>query len=179
MEPCKASVFIATSLDGFIARPDGELDWLPAANASNDMNYSEFIANVDVLVMGRHTFEKVVSFGEWPYDVPVRVLSRRGVEVPAAWRDSVNVISGEPLELLLELSRQGFKHAYVDGGETIQAFIAADLIQRLIITLVPVLIGSGLRLFGPLSDACTSMMWRHVKTVTWSNGLVQSQYHRD
>lgn len=176
MTLCKAAVFIATSLDGFIARPNGDLDWLPKPNEREDMGYADFISGVDVLVMGRHTFEKVLEFGEWPYQLPVRVLSRRGVEVPEELRDRVSVMSGEPQMLLETLAGEGFKQAYVDGGETVQAFIAEELIQRLIITQVPVLIGAGLRLFGPLPGDSPSMPWRHQKTLTWSNGMVQSHY---
>jgi dihydrofolate reductase len=179
MQHCLASVFIATSLDGFIARSDGELDWLPSATADNDMGYGDFIGSVDLLIMGRHTFEKVLSYGAWPYDVPVRVLSRRGVDVPAQLRAQVSVMAGEPAQLLQTLAEEGFQEAYVDGGETIQAFIAADLIKRLIITRVPVLIGHGLNLFGPLAEGVAALPWRHVKTFTWPNGLVQSHYARE
>ncbi|UTA46670.1 dihydrofolate reductase family protein [Simiduia sp. 21SJ11W-1] len=175
MSMCKAAVFIATSLDGFIARPNGDLDWLPAANEREDMGYADFINSVDVLVMGRHTFEKVLEFGDWPYQLPVRVLSRRGVQVPQAL-ENVSVMSGEPQLLLEALAAEGFKHAYVDGGETIQAFLADGLIERLIVTHVPVLIGSGLRLFGPLPGQAPTVRWRHQKTLSWSNGLVQSHY---
>lgn len=178
MALCKASVFIATSLDGYIARPDGELDWLPPASASNDMGYSDFIATVDILVMGRHTFEKVVTFGEWPYELPVRVLSRSGVSIPEHLGEQVTPMCGEPRQLLQTLAKQGFKHAYVDGGETIQAFIADDLVQRLIVTHVPVLIGRGLPLFGDLPGAKPGLTWTHQKTFTWANGLVQSHYSR-
>ncbi|MBB3167834.1 dihydrofolate reductase family protein [Simiduia aestuariiviva] len=178
MSLCKASVFIASSLDGFIARPNGDLDWLPSANERDDMGYGDFISSVDVLLMGRHTFEKVLEFGDWPYALPVRVLSRRGVEIPEPLQDKVSVMCGEPGDLLATLGEQGFSHAYVDGGETIQAFIAEDLIQRLIVTHVPVLIGSGLRLFGELKDPQCTVPWRHQKTFTWPNGMVQSHYVR-
>lgn len=175
---CKASVFIATSLDGYIARPDGELDWLPAMDPRNDMGYGDFVSGVDVLLMGRHTFEKVLSFGDWPYRMPVRVLSRAGVEIPDML-DNVALMSGSPSALLDALSSEGFKHAYIDGGETIQAFIAEGLIQRLILTRVPVLIGEGLPLFGKLRPGTNEQTWYHEKTYTWANGVVQSHYRLD
>lgn len=178
MKPCLASVFIATSLDGYIARLDGELDWLPSAEADNDMGYETFSASVDVLVMGRHTFEKVLSFGDWPYDLPVKVLSHSKRTMPQALEAKAEFMQGEPAAILGVLASQGFRHAYIDGGETIQAFIRAQLIERLIITRVPVLIGEGLSLFGKLSEPNAMITWRHVKTFTWSNGLVQSHYYR-
>ncbi|AFU98288.1 dihydrofolate reductase family protein [Simiduia agarivorans] len=172
---CNASVFIATSLDGFIARPDGELDWLPAMDPRNDMGYGDFVSTVDVLVMGRHTFEKVLSFGRWPYHMPVRVLSRSGVEIPAEL-ENVALMSGSPRALLDALGTEGFQHAYIDGGETIQAFIADGLVQRLILTRIPVLIGDGLPLFGKLKANAGDQLWFHEKTFTWANGVVQSHY---
>lgn len=177
MTHCKASVFIATSLDGFIARPDGELDWLPT-EADSDMGYGDFIRTVDLLVMGRHTFEKVLSFGDWPYDLPVRVLSHQGVDIPTALRGQVEQMAGQPAALLDAFATHGFKHAYIDGGETIQAFLAADLVERLILTRVPVLIGQGLPLFGALAPGCRQLAWDHIKTFTWGNGVVQSHYQR-
>lgn len=178
MNQCLASVFIATSLDGFIARPDGELDWLPPAQADNDMGYGQFIATVDVLVMGRHTYEKILSFGDWPYDLPVKVLTRAKPSLPPALEGKVEFMQGEPSAILDVLTTHGFQHAYIDGGETIQAFIAAELIERLIITRVPVLIGDGLSLFGKLPNNKKILSWRHVKTFTWANGLVQSHYQK-
>lgn len=178
MTLCKGSVFIATSLDGFIARLDGELDWLPPAEVGNDMGYGKFIDSVDVLIMGRHTFEKTCTFEAWPYELPVRVLSRQGVVIPPHLEGRVELMQGEPAALLDVLATHGFQHAYIDGGQTIQAFIAADLIERLVITRVPVLIGAGLPLFGPLPDTSPTLRWEHLKTFTWGNGMVQSHYQR-
>ena len=178
MTRCLASVFIATSLDGFIARLDGELDWLPPAEADNDMGYGQFSASVDVLVMGRHTFEKLLSFGDWLYDLPVKVLTRSNLTIPEGLQGKVECMQGEPAAILDALTTHGFRHAYIDGGETIQAFIRAELIERLIITRVPVLIGEGLTLFGKLPAKKNTLAWAHVKTFTWSNGLVQSHYRR-
>ena len=172
----KASVYIATSLDGFIARQDGALDWLPGADGGGDgedYGYQAFMATVDVLVMGRNTYEQVLSFGDWPYRVPVVVLSSRLLEIPAEIRERVEWMSGSPNEVVSALAQRGAKHLYIDGGVTIQRFLRAGLIQRLIITRVPVLIGSGLPLFGPLEQ---DLRLRHVATQGFASGLVQSEY---
>ena len=155
MTAIKASVFIATSLDGFIARRDGGLDWLDAANATvpegEDCGYGAFIETVDVLVMGRFFFEKVLSFGAWPYkELPVVFLSRAGLEITPALRSTVSTAAGTAPEGLQALAGEGYRHAYIDGGKTIQGFLAADLVDDLVITVIPVLIGDGIGLFGPL-----------------------------
>lgn len=168
-----ASIFIATSLDGFIARPDDALDWLPA-NGGEDHGYNEFIATVDAIVMGRRTFEKVLTFGAWPFgNKQVIVLSANpsGVAVPAG--AVCEAMAGTPAEVVTRLSERGLAHLYIDGGVTIQRFLEAGLIQRLILTRVPVLLGSGLPLFGPLSR---DIRLEHVGTRSFASGLVQSEY---
>lgn len=172
----KASVYIATSLDGFIARRNGGLDWLPGADGDGegeDYGYRAFMASVDVLVMGRNTYEKILSFGDWPYQVPVIVLSSRPVEIPAEIGESVERMSATPAEVVEALARRGAEHLYVDGGVTIQRFLRAGLIQRLIITRVPVLIGRGLPLFASLER---DVRLRHVATQSFASGMVQSEY---
>jgi dihydrofolate reductase len=171
----RASVYIATSLDGFIARENGGLDWLPAAGGAGgeDYGYAAFMATVDVLVMGRRTFETALGFGEWPYDKPVVVLSSRPVSVPTHLTRSVEAMSCPPAEVVRRLEARGAGHLYVDGGRTIQGFLAAGLIQRVIITRVPVLLGSGIPLFGRLPR---DIRLRHVRTSGFASGLVQSEY---
>lgn len=176
----QASVYIATSLDGFIARPDGSLDWLPGADGGNDgtdddedYGYGAFMASVDVLVMGRNTFETVLTFGDWSYDVPVVVLSSRSLTIPTAIGDVVEQMSGPPDQVVAQLEQRGAKHLYIDGGTTIQRFLDAGLITRLIITRVPVLLGSGIPLFGPLQR---DIALRHIETRSYASGLVQSHY---
>ena len=176
----KATVYIATSLDGFIARADGSLDWLPGADGSGsgsgdgeDYGYAAFMESIDTLVMGRNTYETVLGFGDWPYRVPVVVLSSRPLEVPAELRGRVDVLSGAPGEIVAQLAARGTESLYIDGGVTIQRFLEAGLIQRLIVTRVPVLIGSGLPLFGPLQK---DIPLRHVETRSFPSGLVQSVY---
>ncbi|MDF2630041.1 MAG: riboflavin biosynthesis protein RibD protein [Symbiobacteriaceae bacterium] len=169
------SVFIATSLDGFIARPDGAIDWLPAGDGSGeDYGYQEFMDSVDTLVMGRNTYEMARSFGAWPYaGKPVVVLSTRPVAIPAEIADSVEAMSAPPDEVVRRLAARGARHLYIDGGKTIQGFLAAGLVSQMIITRVPVLLGSGLPLFGPLPQ---DVHLRHTETRSYADGLVQSRY---
>lgn len=168
-----ASVFIATSLDGFIARTDGALDWLPH-DGGEPHGYDEFIATVDAIVIGRKTFETVLTFEAWPYGTtPVIVLT----STPSAFTAPVGAVcdfmSGSPSEIAERLSARGLTHLYVDGGITIQRFLDAGLIQRVIITRIPVLLGDGIPLFGPLRH---DIRMEHVGTRAFPSGMVQSEY---
>jgi dihydrofolate reductase len=171
----KASVFVGSSLDGYIARLDGTFDFLSAGEASEPAanGFDEFLASVDAIVMGRNTYDVVVSMSTWFYGRrPVFVLSHR--ELPAAPDGAlVERLTGEPPDILSRLAARGFRHVYVDGGATIQAFLRAGLVQRLIITRVPVLIGSGIALFGALE---ADLRLRHLSTREISGGAVQSVY---
>ncbi len=168
----QASVFVGTSLDGFIARADGALDFLPPGGGEPH-GYEEFIASVDALVIGRKTFETVLGFGGWAYGAkPVFVLSSHPL-APAPTEAVVERLSGPPAEIVTQLAERGIRHIYVDGGITVQAFLRAGLIHRLIITRVPVLIGSGIPLFGALPR---DVALKHVQTRQYASGLVQSEY---
>jgi dihydrofolate reductase len=167
------SVFIGTSVDGFIARSNGALDWLPEGGGEPH-GYDEFMAGVDALVIGRKTFETVLTFEAWPYgNKRVVVLSSRPLDLSAAVGGVVEQMSGPPAEIVSQLAASGVHHLYVDGGITIQRFLRAGLIQRLIITRVPVLIGDGVPLFGALPR---DVRLRHVTTRHYPSGLVQSEY---
>jgi len=167
-----ASVFIGSSVDGFIARPNGELDFLPEGGEPH--GYDEFIASVDAIVIGRKTFETVLAFQAWPYgDKRVVVLSSRPVDFSAVRGGVVEQMAGPPAEIVSQLAARGIKHLYIDGGVTIQGFLRAGAIQRLIITRVPVLIGEGIPLFGSLPR---DIRLRHVATRHYASGLVQSEY---
>ena len=167
------SIFIGTSIDGFIARPNGELDWLPEGGGESH-GYDEFMASVDALVMGRHSFEKVLTFGAWPYGSKrVVVLSNRPVDLSAAAGGAVEQMAGTPAEIVSRLAGTGAHHLYIDGGITIQSFLRAGLIHRLIITHVPVLIGAGIPLFGALPH---DVRLHHEDTKHFPSGLVQSAY---
>jgi dihydrofolate reductase len=172
----KASVFIATSVDGFIARENGGIDWLPQPdqNSTEDYGYQAFFDSVDALVMGRNTFELALSFGGWPYgDKPVFVLSTRRLEIPLSIAGTVSHLSGTPTEVAQRLRDRGFQHLYIDGGKTIQGFLREGLIQQLTLTRVPVLLGSGIPLFGALAH---DVRLTAVETRQYENGLVQTRY---
>ncbi|MBE0642798.1 MAG: dihydrofolate reductase [Bacteroidetes bacterium] len=171
----KISVFIATSLDGFIAREDGAIDWLPAPMESGeDYGYGAFFESVDAIVMGRNTFELVLTFGAWPYgEKPVVVLSSRDLVFPPQVPPSVSQLGGSPESVVRRLSDRGYAYLYIDGGTTIQGFLREGLVDEIIITRIPVLIGSGIPLFGPLE---ADIPLRHVETRSFESGIVQSRY---
>jgi dihydrofolate reductase len=167
------SVFCGVSVDGFLARPNHALDFLDAGG-NEPHGFEEFFGSVDVLVIGRKTFEVVLTFGKWPYGKkPVVVLSSRPLSLSAIEGGVVEQMTGEPAEIATQLKARGFKHAYIDGGITIQRFLSAGIIDRLVVTRVPVLIGKGIPLFGPVPRDITL---NHVATRTYRGGLVQSEY---
>ena len=168
-----ASVFVGTSVDGFIARPNGALDFLPEGGGEPH-GYAEFFASVDALVIGRNTLEIVRAFPEWPYgDKRVIVLSSRPLDLSKVRGGKVEQMSGPPREIISQLESRGMGHIYVDGGVTIQQFLRDGLIQRLIITRVPVLIGQGIPLFGSLPR---DIRLQHVETQHFRSGLVKTEY---
>jgi dihydrofolate reductase len=167
------SVFVGTSVDGFIARANGDFDFLPEGGGEPH-GYTEFMASVDALVIGRNTFEKVRAFPTWPYgDKLVVVLSSRPVDFSAVRGGVVEQMAGPPAEIVSKLAETGARHLYVDGGITIQRFLRADQVHRLTITRVPVLIGDGIPLFGSL---LRDVKLRHVATQQYPSGLVKSEY---
>jgi dihydrofolate reductase len=169
-----ASVFVGTSVDGFISRLNGELDWLPEGGGEPH-GYNEFMASVDTIVIGRKTFETVLAFDVWPYgDKRVVVLSSRPVDLSAVRGGVVEQMTGAPADIAAQLAASGARHVYIDGGITIQGFLREGLIDRLVITRVPVLIGGGIPLFGSLPR---DIRLRHVATRSYPSGLVQTEYH--
>lgn len=169
-------VFIAKSLDGYIAKLDGGLDWLMNRETSGeDHGYNDFIKDMDGIVMGRKTFEKVLTFEPWPYTVPVVVMSKTfsPEQVPEALKDRVRIVNSRPVDLLKHLETLGWQKVYVDGGLVIQAFLREKLISDLVITTVPVLLGEGRNLFGSLNQ---EVSLTHIKTKAFPSGLVQSVY---
>ncbi len=169
----KLSVFCGVSVDGFLARPNGALDFLDAGG-QEPHGFEEFFASIDVLVIGRKTYEVVLGFGGWAYGKkPVVVLSSQPLDFSSLQDAVVEQMSGEPAAIVAQLEARGFQHAYIDGGITIQRFLAAGLIHRLIVTRVPILIGEGIPPFGPLPS---DIKLNHVATRTYSGGLVQSEY---
>jgi dihydrofolate reductase len=169
----RASVFVGTSLDGFLARPNGNLDFLPPGGGE-EHGYQAFFASVDALVIGRGTFETILAFPEWPYgSKPCFVLSSRPLDVAAVEAGVVEQMSGDPADVLARLEARGYRHVYVDGGITIQRFLRAGLIQKFVVTRVPVLIGTGIPLFGALEK---DIRLEHIETRQYPSGLVTSEY---
>ena len=173
------SVFCGLSLDGFIARPDGALDFLEGDGTAElgDHGYEAFVSGIDAIVMGRRTFEVVLGFGQWPYTKKVFVLSSGAVDLARVKERGADVelLNATPEEVVRQLAERGHKSLYIDGGGTIQRFLRAGLIDRLIITQVPVLIGQGIRLFGPLEK---DIPLKLVASRSVPGGLVQSEYVR-
>ncbi len=174
----RTTVFIATSLDGYIARPDGAIDWLEQANqhvpAGEDCGYAAHMATVDLLVMGRGTFEKVLSFPEWPFaDKPVWVASRTGRGLPDDLPPQVRITGESPDQIVRAAREQGYQHLYVDGGMLIQSFLREGLIDDLTITTIPILLGAGRPLFGTL---LADVPLRLVSSRAYPFGFVQSTY---
>lgn len=168
-----ASVFVGTSVDGFIARRNGEFDFLPA-DGGEPHGYEEFIAGIDALVIGRKTFETVLALPHWPYGKKrVVVLSGQPLNLSCVSEHPVEQMAGDPAEIVARLAASGAHRLYVDGGITVQRFLRAGQIQRLIITRVPVLIGEGIPLFGVLPR---DILLEHMATQTYASGLVKSEY---
>ncbi|NUN06523.1 MAG: dihydrofolate reductase [Bdellovibrio sp.] len=172
----KGHVFIATSLDGFIARPDGDIAWLlKRDDPSEDHGYNSFMANIDGIIMGRGTYEKVAAMEQWYYEKPVIVLSKtlRQQDLPARLADKVRIMNLTPREIMKLLEEQSWKHVYVDGEQVIQSFLRENLIDDLVITQVPVLIGQGLSLFGSINEDISLKL---LKTTPFPSGLLQTHY---
>lgn len=169
------SVFIATSVDGFIARPDGGLDWLDAVQVEGeDYGFAEFFAGVDALVLGRNTYDTVLGFDRWLYgDKRCLVLTHRP---PATSAHGETFFAGAPAEIAEVLARDGVRRVYVDGGIVIQRFLAAGLVDDLTISIIPVILGAGIPLFA--RDGGVELPLEQVESRTWPSGLVQLSYRR-
>ena len=169
-------IYVASSLDGFIATNDGGLEWLTEIPnpEKSDYGYAEFSSGIDAIVMGRNTFEKVLTFDFWPYEKPVFVLSNTLDSVPGILIGKVEIVEGDLKQLVEALKDQGFKNIYIDGGRVIQSFLAEDLIDEMIISWIPILLRKGVPLFGKLKD---SLKFSHKKTESYK-ALVQSHYTR-
>ena len=169
-------VFIGTSVDGFIARRDGDIGWLTGfSSLGEDHGYAAHIDRVDGIIMGRGTFDAVKGFEPWPYDRPVLVLSRTlaQTDIPDALRGEVEIIDASPQDAMMIAGARGWRGVYVDGGTVIQSFLRAGLIDDMVVSRVPVLIGDGLPLFGPVEG---DISLEHVETKSFPSGLVQSFY---
>jgi len=171
-------VFIATSLDGYIADKDGGLDWLQSIPNPKklDMGWADLIERIDAVVMGRNTFDVVCNFDcDWPYSKPVFVLSNSMKSIPEGYEGKAELIKGSLSAVIETIHQKGHKPLYIDGGVTVQNFLKEDLIDELIITVIPTLLGGGIPLFGELPKPMT---FEHVKTEVFLNAIVQNHYHR-
>lgn len=174
----KNIVFIATSLDGFIADRNGGLDFLQSVpNPENDqLGFPEFMNSIDALVMGRKTYETVLGFGgDWPYTKPVFVLTNTLTSLPEHLLGKVELVNGQISALTEQLNKRGYANLYIDGGKLIQSFLKEDMIDELIISQIPILIGGGIPLFGDLGCHLT---FEHRKTEIMLDAIVQSHYVR-
>lgn len=169
----KVSVYIAVSLDGFIARKNGDIDWLTGGESGEDYGYADFMSTVDHVVMGRNTFEKVLSFGGWHYEKKVIVLTSRDLTLAPELSDKAEALHLSPRELIHELERRGVRHIYLDGGVTVQRFLRAGLVDEMTITTIPILIGEGLPLFGALEK---DVRLELLRSQAFKNGFVQNIY---
>lgn len=171
-------VFIAQSIDGYIADKDGGIEWLnsiPNPDQS-DMGYKTFIERVDAIVMGRATFDTVLGFGiPWPYEKPVFVLSNSLRAIPDELKGKVDLMTGLPNEICDVLQESGYNNLYIDGGNTIQRFLADDLIDEMIITTIPLVLGGGFSLFGELPKM---LEFSRIKTEVYLDQVVQTRYVR-
>ncbi|NNG09022.1 MAG: dihydrofolate reductase [Arenibacter sp.] len=172
------SVFIACSLDGYIADKNGDLDWLYSVSNPDrqDMGYGAFMERIDALVMGRHTFEKVCSFDcDWPYKQPVFVLSSSMPAIPEKYKDKAKLVNGSLEDVLGRIHQMGLKRLYVDGGNTIQGFLREDLIDEMIITVFPILLGGGSPLFSGLPK---EVEFKLKGSTVFLGQLVQNHFQR-
>lgn len=181
----KCSVYIATSADGYIATPEGDVDWLhaagnPAADMGNnsDMGFNDFMASVDCMIMGRKCMEKISSFNltpeQWPYgDTKIFVLSHSLKVSPENLRGKVEMYSGDIPALINQLEGKGFEHAYIDGGATITSFINLQLINEMTITKAPVILGEGIPLFGKINNKIKLI---NSEAIGFPNNFIQVKY---
>lgn len=176
--PIKVSTFVATSLDGFIARKDGSIDWLSPSHVTippeEDCGFVDFMNSVDAVVLGRNTFEQVLTFDKWVYgETPMVVLSSKAMDIPPRLQRTVSSSQKQPSELLSRFLRDGKRHIYVDGGLTIQSFLQEGLLDELTITIVPVILGEGKPLFAAIGK---DILLEHLLTKTFDFGYVQLKY---
>jgi dihydrofolate reductase len=177
----RCSVYVAASLDGYIAKSDGNIEWLSGPDNSYDddseggISYNSFIATVDAIIMGRNTYEKALTFGFWPYNgIDVIVLTSRSLNTPSSLSGKIRIMNADPLTIAEHLSNEGKKHLYIDGGITIQRFLQSGLISEITITRIPVLLGDGIPLFGKMK--LSEIYLQHNMTFVFSNGFVQTKY---
>lgn len=170
-------VYVGASLDGYIAGPNGEIDWLEERSHPDDGDhgFADFMAGIDALLMGRNSFDVVAGMNEWFYTKPVFVISNTMTEVFLFYADKVQLCRGSLPEVVKNLAERGYENLYIDGGKVIQQALREDLIDELIVTQLPILLGKGIPLFGDLDGP---IRFDHVNTVVFKSGLVKNHYRK-
>jgi len=167
-------VFVAKSLDGYIAKKDGSTDWLNIPNPNKtDYGYYDFTKKIDAIVMGRLSFEKALTYKPYPYDKPVFVLSNTLKKVPINLQDNVEIVNGDLYDIITYIKSKGYQNLYIDGGSTIQSFINENLIDEITLTTLPVLLGNGIPLFKETNNI---LYYKHKETIVYENGVVKTVY---
>lgn len=172
----KTFAYIAQSIDGFIAKPDGNLDWLDHNSYGEDYGFREFLRNIDVILMGANTFSVIMNFDEWVYtNKKVFIMSNKikTEDIPERLRDKVEISNLSPRKIITVLREKGCQEIYVDGGKVIQSFLKEDLVDELIITQIPILLGDGIPLFGKLNREIKLEL---VENQSFKSGLIQNRY---
>lgn len=174
----KNIVYIAKSIDGYIAGKNGELDWLDSTPnpENNDMGFRDLMNEIDALLMGKNTFETVCRFAQgWPYSKPVFVLSNSLEKVPSLLEDKAFIVKGSLQNVLNEIRAKDHNNLYIDGGKVVQSFLAEDLIDELRITTIPIVLGDGIPLFNAIPK---TLKFDHIKTEVFLDQIVQTHYAR-
>lgn len=174
----KNRVFIATSIDGYISDRDGGLDWLHSVPNpdGNDMGYAQLNQEIDAIVMGRNTFETVCDFDiEWPYEHPVFVVSSSLLSIPDKYAKHASLVNGSIEQILSHVNSKGYNRLYIDGGQLIQGFLSAGLIDELCVSTIPVLLGGGASLYGELLE---SQAFDLIKSEVFLGQIVQNTYRK-
>jgi len=171
MNKPKITSYIACSVDGYIAKEDGSLEWLDCAHLPNeDYGFQEFFSSLDAIVMGRKTYEKIMTFEKWPYSgKKVVVMS----SVLQNVHEEAQLSKATPSEVIAKLHEENFRHVWIDGGITVSAFLQSGLIDRLIISIIPTLLGSGIPLFNPMDRPINCKL---ITSKAYASGLVQNNY---
>lgn len=181
----KCSVYIATSVDGYIATPEGGVDWLDSAgkpdadmSSNPDMGFADFIASIDCMLMGRKCMEVISSMNltaqQWPYgNTKIYVLSNSLHAPPDNLSGRVEMYSGDIQDLINKLQDEGFEHAYVDGGSIITACLNLKLINEMTITTAPIILGAGIPLFGKIKH---QIKLESTQALAFPNDFVQVKY---
>jgi dihydrofolate reductase len=170
----RVSVFLAVSLDGFIAREDGGIDWLTRIEdpGGEDYGFAAFFNTVDAIIMGRNTYDLALTFDAWHYgDKRIIVLTHR----PLSPKHNETAYAGSLSDLIATMGREGVRRIYLDGGQTVREGLAAGLVDDMTLTLIPTLLGRGIPLFGA---EVPESMWKLAGSRSFANGLVQVRYER-